>query len=231
MKKSATVSIILPFYKQNDHASSTILDCIKEMRVLDVPFEIIAVYNGIQSLSSEKEKMPLETHLTPVTQISLKKDGWGYAVKTGLREAQGDFICYTNSARTDMKELAKLIRYALLSDEYIVKATRILRDTCTRKWVSRLYNLANRTILATPIWDVNATPKIFPRKILDRLGSIQSDGDSIDAEILYIAHRKEIPVIEIPSNHLPRRGGSSTTKLVSSGIKMFCDLFKIRMKI
>ena len=228
-KNRPSVSVVLPFYKQNDHAVSTIIDCANEMETLAMPFELIAVYNGVGSLQSSKERRELKNPSSAI-EILLREAGWGYAVKAGIEEAHGDYICYTNSARTDMKELVKLIRYALLSKDYIVKATRIARETSTRKWVSRLYNLSNRMILATPIWDVNATPKIIPRNILEKLGPIESNGDSIDAEVLFKAHQKAIPIIEIPSNQIQRRGGTSTTKVISSGAKMFYDLCKIRIR-
>jgi glycosyltransferase involved in cell wall biosynthesis len=227
MNEHPVVSIILPFYKQADHDTATILECAKEIRDLNVFFEIISVHNGIRSLSSKVEKRSPKTHPF-LREILLQEAGWGRAVKAGLEEARGDYICYTNSARTDMKEMAKLIRYALLSPDYIVKATRISRETSTRKWVSRAYNLSNRFILATPIWDVNATPKIFPRKLLEAIGPIESNSDSIDAEVLYKAHKQGIPIIEIPSNQISRRGGMSTTRVISSGAKMFYDLVKIR---
>src|SRR5579872_3573523 len=148
MEKKPIISVILPFYKQNDHAETVVNDCANEMRILNIPFEIIAVYNGIESLSSSKQKK--ET--SQATEILLRDSGWGYAVKAGLEEANGEYVCYTNSARTDMRELAKLFGYAFLSKDYIVKATRIVRETATRKWVSRAYNLSNRFILTTPIW-------------------------------------------------------------------------------
>ena len=188
-----------------------------------VPYELIVVINGNTDLSTDSE----ETRNGNVLSCTLKAAGWGRAVVHGCNRAQGTFVCYTNSARTQSEELIRLARYALLSEDTIVKATRIDRSTWMRKWVSIMYNLLNRIILGTPIWDVNATPKIVPKKLLLSL-PLKQLNDSIDAELMYKAFKKNIPIIEIPMRQIERRGGSSTTNW-QSALSMFLGLWCIRL--
>ena len=221
-------SIILPFYKQGDHLEQVISDFKnKLMKGVDT-FELIIVVNGVADLPVVEEKKISDEHGVTITRITTRGAGWGFAVKRGLREGAGEYLCYTNSARTNPDELIKLMRYAKVSNDAIVKATRIERENSARKKISVGYNLFNRLILKTAIWDVNATPKVIPRKIMEQI-SLNSDGDSIDAEFMYKAFKRKIPIIEIPIDHVVRKGGKSTTNW-KSAFSMFWGLVEIKMK-
>ena len=191
-------------------------------------FELIIVVNGVADLPVVEEKKISDEHGVTITRITTRGAGWGFAVKRGLREGAGEYLCYTNSARTNPDELIKLMRYAKVSNDAIVKATRIERENSARKKISVGYNLFNRLILKTAIWDVNATPKVIPRKIMEQI-SLNSDGDSIDAEFMYKAFKRKIPIIEIPIDHVVRKGGKSTTNW-KSAFSMFWGLVEIKMK-
>lgn len=224
-EKRVLFSLILPFYKQEDHVREVVNDFQKKLEELGDSFEIIVVINGVSSLSGESVEKILST--TPViTQWSIRKSGWGRAVNWGIAHAQGSYICYTNSARTNGAELVRLLKYAKVSEDAIVKATRIERSSFARKWTSIFYNLLNKFILKTPIWDVNATPKIIPKKLLDTI-SLSSMGDSIDAELMFKAFQKNIPIIEIPIRQTERKTGKSTTNW-KSAVSMFFGIIEIK---
>jgi hypothetical protein len=44
-----------------------------------------------------------------------------------------------------------------------VKANRKIRDHWSRRLGSLLYNLECRALFDLSVWDVNGTPKVFPR--------------------------------------------------------------------
>lgn len=218
-------SLILPFYKQEDHVREVVSDFQKKLEELGDPFEIIVVINGARSLSEESSlKILSETPL--VTQWSIRESGWGRAVNWGIAHAQGAYVCYTNSARTSGAELVRLLKYAKVSEDAIVKATRIERSSFSRKWTSIFYNILNKFILKTPIWDVNATPKIIPKKLMDTI-PLRSMGDSIDAELMFKAFQKNIPIVEIPIRQTERKTGKSTTNW-KSAVRMFFGIFEIK---
>ena len=220
-----TFSIILPFFKQNDHANEVILDFYNTLKKAQENFEIIAVFNGESGMKKEMEEKT-DPSAPLVKKILLKKSGWGLAVKAGMAKAQGQYICYTNSARTSPEGLLKLMQYAKVSTDVVLKTTRIKRENSWRKLATIFYNLENRIVLKTPIWDVNATPKIIPRKILDTI-ELKNDGDVIDAELMYKCFRKNVPIMEMPINTIERRSGKSTTNFLSA-LKMFWGLIFVK---
>jgi hypothetical protein len=77
--------------------------------------------------------------------------------------------------------------------------------------------------------DVNATPKVFPARIIKSM-NILSDNDLIDAEILARCFKQKIPIIEVPIYFNERISGRSSTN-ISSALRMYWGLFKLRKKI
>jgi hypothetical protein len=84
---------------------------------------------------------------------------------------------------------------------------------------SLLYNLECRALFDLSCWDVNGTPKIFPRDF-HRLLSLRRDDDLIDAEFVATCRREGYPMLEVPTFSSKRHGGRSTTN-VASALRMY----------
>jgi hypothetical protein len=125
--------------------------------------------------------------------------------------------------------LALALRYAAVNDNVLVKASRIVRESWLRKGGSTLYNLEFRMLFRVPVWDVNGTPKVLPRKLLSSLPPLQelSDGDLIDAQLITWCFHAGIHLLEMPVLALHRFGGKSTTN-IRSALKMYLGLLRLR---
>ncbi len=218
-------SVILPFYRQEDQVAPVLAEFRAGLDTLRAPYELIAVINGLASQAEERDIRRI-SESPAVIEVRLKNSGWGLAVKEGMAASHGTYVCYTNTARTKVDELVKLIRYAMVSNEAAVKATRVERSNKIRKWISIFYNIENRVLLGTPVWDVNATPKVIPRRLLDRIPPDSTD-DLIDAELMYRCFLAGIPIVEVPVHHIERRGGKSTTGFRSAW-RMFTGLIRVK---
>ena len=220
-----TFSIILPAYKQEKHVQMLYDTYVNALSKFDDTWELIFVVNGPRDNSYELLQKIICNNPN-VKAYRIDQGGWGRAVKYGISVATGKFICYTNSARTQIEDLILLLKYAQVNDKAVVKATRIVRETFIRKMGSVLYNFENRFLFKTPIWDVNGTPKIIPRQILEKY-TILSDGDLIDAELMARCFKEKTPIIEIPVVITKRISGKSTTGL-GSAFKMYTGLLKLK---
>ena len=147
--------------------------------------------------------------------IHTKRGGWGFAVKLGLAHASGDLLCFTNVARTTAEDLALVIRTACANPPMVVKARREVRESWKRRLGSFLYNLECRALFALPHWDVNGTPKVFPRRF-EKLLHLTCDGDLLDAEFGVVVSRERYPLLEVPIHSSRRHGGKSTTNYRSA---------------
>ncbi len=175
------------------------------------PHELILVPNGCRDDSVDLCAALCARH-PGVRTHPLPRAGWGRAVRAGLAEAQGDLLCYTNSARTHPPDLVLLLLYATAYPGVVVKANRKIRESAFRRLGSLVFNLECRALFDLPTWDINGTPKVFPRSF-GRLLTLSRDDDLIDTEFNVICRREGYPVIEVPIISTRRYGGRSTTNL------------------
>lgn len=221
-------SIILPVYKQEDHILQMVQEFINGLKKIDRQYELLVVIN--ESDSKPYTKLIEFAKTRSSMHVFLDKNtGWGNAVRFGISKARGKYICYTNSARTNSHDLLQMLLYAKNNKNVVVKATRITRENWMRKAGSILYNLENRLLLKTPVWDVNGTPKVFPRSILNKI-NLESKDDLIDAEFMLKCFRLHIPILEVPVLFTKRKGGKSTTNFLSA-IKMYIGLIDLRNRV
>ena len=222
---SSFVSIILPIYNQTDHVADLINEYEAALTEAGVIHELILVENGSSDTSYAACLQVAETYTETVRALHEDLPGWGRAVRRGLREARGDILCYTNSARTTAQDLMLVLRYAIANPGTVAKANRRIRESWLRRLGSLLFNLQCRTLFDLPFWDINGTPKIFARGFTHLL-ELMSNDDLIDAEFAAVCRRKEYPVIEVPIASTRRRGSRSTTG-VASAIRLYVGAFRL----
>jgi glycosyltransferase involved in cell wall biosynthesis len=227
------ISIILPVYNQADHIGAIVDEYAAILARIPNPLEILLVVNGSRDHSLDECQRIAARYTDPRKLVRVAhsvKGGWGLAVKLGIAEAHGDLICYTNSARTSAQDLTLLLLYAVANPHTVIKANRKIRDNVQRRIGSLLYNIEVRTLFDLAYWDINGTPKVFPRQF-DALLRLQSDDDLIDAEFNAICRRENYPMLEVPIFATKRHGGTSTTNY-NSAFKMYLGAYRLwqRMK-
>lgn len=213
---ASLVSIVLPVYRQGDHLARCVQSYESSLRRLPIPFEIVLVVNGPAD-SSLLVARELEASLPTVRVLETPMARWGHAVKLGLAAARGDLLCYTNSARTSGEDLALVILYAVAYPGVVVKVNRRVRDSLVRRLGSLLYNLECRALFDLSCWDLNGTPKAFPRSCA-RLLRLERDDDLIDLEFNIVCRREGYRMLEVPILSNRRHSGESTTTLRSAAL-------------
>jgi glycosyltransferase involved in cell wall biosynthesis len=219
-----TVSIVLPVHNQADHICGILDQYVQSLSRLSCDYEIVLVTNACRDKSPEIASR-LAAENKNVRHIDTAIGGWGHAVKLGLAGASGDLLCYTNSARTSPEILLLTLMYALAYPGIVVKANRKIRDNWRRRLGSLIFNLECRAFFDLPVWDINGTPKVFPRSF-DKLLNLTREDDLIDAEFNAICRRHDYPVIEVPVLSTKRHGGKSTTNYASA-FKMYVGAYEL----
>jgi glycosyltransferase involved in cell wall biosynthesis len=218
------VSIILPIHNQADHLQEIVDEYEAALQRLQQPHELLLVENGSRD-DSLALCHALEARYPTVRTLRSERGGWGRAVKLGLQSARGDLLCYTNSARTTPQDLLLMLLYASAYPNVVVKANRKIREGTRRRLGSLLYNIECRWLFDLANWDINGTPKVFPRAF-EHLLRLSRDDDLIDAEFSVICRREQYPMIEVPIFSTRRHGGRSTTNL-GSAVKMYWGAYKL----
>ena len=219
-------SVILPVYNQADHIGAVLEEYLSGLQNLHVPYELLLVINGVRRDNSLEICRQFESRYSCIRTICTDLGGWGHAVRVGLSEARGDLLCYTNSARTTARDLVLMLIYGSVHQDSVIKATRKIRSSGRRRLGSLLYNLECRALFDLPYWDVNGTPKVFPRS-LSPLLKLHSNDDLIDLEFNVICRREDYPVIEVPIFSTKRHSGKSTTS-IRSAFHMYWGAWRLR---
>jgi len=216
---------VLPVHNQGDHICCLVESYRAALAAqVVIPFEIVLVTNACTD-SSPQMCQALAARYGDVKAVDISQGGWGRSVRVGLKSATGDLLCYTNSARTSPDVLIAAIKFAISNPNSVIKANRKIRDNWRRRLGSLIYNLECRAFFDLPTWDINGTPKIFPRSF-DKLLELQRDDDVIDAEFSAICRRAPYQVLEVPVVSTKRHGGNSTTNY-RSAFKMYWGAFKL----
>lgn len=136
----------------------------------------------------------------------------GGSVRTGLREARGDLVLYTDADMPfDLADLNKALRLMRVYEADILSAYRLDRtgEGVKRTVYSYVYNSMVRILLGMRIRDVNFAFKLLRRDILQYI-ELQSEGSFIDVELLAKAQRRGFHIIQFGVDYFPRDRGVST---------------------
>ena len=221
-------SVVLPVYNQGDHIEGVVLSYVEALAALPMPFEVVLVTNAcIDDSAAVCSRLAESMHV--VSHVDLEEGGWGRAVKAGLAAAKGDVLCFTNSARTTPEFLVVMLLYAGVYPEVVLKANRRVRDNWIRRLGSLLYNLECRALFDLSVWDINGTPKVFPRTF-ERLLELRRNDDLIDVEFNVVCRRASYPVVEIPILATVRHGGRATTNLRSAA-RLYWGALRLRREL
>jgi glycosyltransferase involved in cell wall biosynthesis len=218
------ISIVLPVYNQADHIGPIVDEYRDALSRIPNPCEFVLVVNGSRDRSLDVcQALAAKDPSIKVTHS--EKGGWGLAVRLGLQAASGELLCYTNSARTSKQDLLLLLLYAVANPDVVIKANRKIRESWQRRLGSLLYNLECRALFDLPQWDINGTPKVFPRAF-DKLLTLHCDDDLIDAEFNMVCRRENYPILEVPIFSSRRHGGKSTTSY-RSALRMYWGAYQL----
>ena len=122
-----------------------------------------------------------------------------------------------------------MLQYAYVEPRTVIKANRKIRESWRRRLGSLLYNLECRALFDLSVWDINGTPKVFPRSFA-KLLELTRDDDLVDLEFLVQCRRASYPVLEVPVFSTRRHGGKSTTGL-RSAVKMYLGAWRLRREL
>jgi glycosyltransferase involved in cell wall biosynthesis len=217
-------SVVLPIYNQADHLREIVGAYLSALDTRTTSYEIVLVPNGCTDTSSAVAH-EMAGELQQIRVVDEAGGGWGRAVKAGLRAARGEMLCYTNSARTTPEILSLMLMYAEVYPDVVVKANRRIRDNWRRRLGSLIYNLECRALFDLSVWDINGTPKNFPRTF-DKLLELRRDDDLIDLEFNVVCKREEYPLVEVPILATIRHSGRSTTNY-GSAARLYVGAYRL----
>ena len=227
MKKNPSISVVIPAY--NEEAG--IARVVKEFKKPYVKEVIVVDNNCVDNTVKIAKKHGARVVKQP-------KQGYGNAIRKGLKEAKGDLIFVTESDCTfygdDMKKLMKHI------DEHdLVLGTRTYRPYIEKGakmdpflWLGNIFigKLLQSVILVTkgrniPLTDVGCTFRVIKRPALQKIQSkFTIGGSQFSPEFMKIAMKNGLKVKETPVRYRARLGDSKITSDFMKSFKLGLEM-------
>lgn len=233
MWQGKTVSVVLPTYNEKD----SIADCIRRFAALDEVDQVIVVNNNAAPGTSQ------EVATTDAFEIVETTQGYGAAIKRGLRETRTDLVVICEPDGTFAPEdLPKLLAFVPECDVVIGSRTvsNFIWNGANMGWFLQWGNWAVAKLIevlynTTYLSDVGCTFRVMTREHADRiLERSQLDGSAYGLEMLLISVITKARMVQVPVNYHKRVGVSSVTgelgKTVALGMEMIALTFKMRAR-
>lgn len=202
-----TLSVIIPAYNE-EKAIRSVLDQLHTiLNTVDYAYEVIVVDDG----SSDGTAAQIDRRRNKLIQHPTNK-GYGAALKTGIRHAEGQVIAITDSDGTYPNEEIPCLLAVLQRGEYDMVvgartgahvAVPVIRRPA--KWaITRLAEF----IAHQPIPDLNSGLRLFRRDIVWRFLDLLPDGFSFTTTITLALLSNNYTVKYEPINYYARVGQS-----------------------
>jgi len=232
MYAGKSVSVVLPAYNEEQYIRAAV-DDFAATGVVD---EIIVVDNNSRDRTAE------EARLTVARVVEERAQGYGHALRRGLREATGDVIIMAEPDGTFIgRDVLKLLAY---SDDFdMVCGTRTTRELVWEQanmgWFLRIGNWVVAKMLqllhdGPSLSDCGCTLRLTHRKALDRFqAELTVGGSHFLPEMVILALRKKLAIIEVPVNYRGRVGESKITGnlkgTLGTGFRMISLILRYRL--
>lgn len=227
-----SLSVIIPAYNEE----ARLPDALDEVTAyLDAHYpdaELIIASDGstddTESITREfAEKSPR------VRLLSLPHRGKGHAVKRGMLEAKGDVRLFMDvDLAVPVRAIAPFVEATQNAD--VVIGSRSMAgaersgEPVSRRIGGRVVGGATRLILGLSVTDTQCGFKAFGAEAAELLfGAQRVNGFAFDAEILYLARRWGMRVVELPVSW--SYGEMSTVRL-HHGPQTLAEIVRIRLR-
>jgi glycosyltransferase involved in cell wall biosynthesis len=212
------VSVVLPAFNEEQG----IRDAIENFFATNIVDEVFVVNNNSTDGTVE------EALKTSATVVHEQRQGYGAALTRGLKEATGDYIILAEPDGTfDSNDIVKLLSYAIDFD--MVCGTRTTRELIwaeanmgwflrvgnilVAKWLEVLHNTCSLS-------DCGCTLRLIHRESLQMfLPFLSVTGSHFLPEMLILARKCRLRIVEIPVNYRGRRGTSKITGTLKGTLK------------
>lgn len=218
-----SVSVVLPAYNEEPNIRRAVEDFFST----DIVDEVIVVDNN------SKDATAAEVRKTSATLVAEPQQGYGNALRRGLSESKGQLIILAEPDGTfQAQDILKLLSYC--NDFDLVCGTRTTRqliwDGANMGMSVRIGNLLVAKLLEVlfngpSLSDCGCTMRLVRREALKKFqDDLTVGGSHFLPEMVILALRNGLRVIEIPVNYRSRVGTSKITGSMKGMIKTAIDM-------
>lgn len=230
MQKLPSLSVFFPCYNEEGNVENVTRAALEAVPGFADDYEIIIVNDGSRDRTGEiADRLAAEFPRVRAVH-NVPNQGYGGAVKRGLKEARKEWIFFTDGdGQFDINELPKLI--GLLDKYDVAVGYRIKRaDSFLRVVNAFFWGMLVRSLFGFKVRDVDCAFKLLPKSLIDST-ELRSEGALISTELLAKARYRGLRIGEVGVNHFPRMAGQQTGAKLGVILKAFRELFRLRRHI
>ncbi|MBS1266131.1 MAG: UDP-N-acetylglucosamine--dolichyl-phosphate N-acetylglucosaminyltransferase [Candidatus Woesearchaeota archaeon] len=210
MGGKAKISIVFPAYNEEKYITLAVKDFLST----DIVDEVIVIDNNSKDRTAKRAKK------AGARVIKETRQGYGWAMRRGLKEAKGDIIITAEPDGTFRgKDIHKLLAYS--DDLDVVFGTRttpqLIHEGAKMDPFLELGNFAVAKLLqilhgGPRLTDVGCSMKLIKRPALKKvLRQFKVGGSHFSPEFMIVTIRSNLKCLEIPVNYHKRVGDSKIT--------------------
>jgi glycosyltransferase involved in cell wall biosynthesis len=226
MYGSRTISVVLPAYNEEQYIRAAVEDFLST-GVVD---EVVVVDNNSRDRTAE------EAGRTPARIVRETAQGYGHALRRGLREASSDLIILAEPDGTFVgRDIVKLLAYA--DDFDMVCGTRTTRELIWEQanmgWFLRVGNWAVAKMVQVlyggpSLTDCGCTMRLIHRTALARIADdLTVGGSHFLPEMVIAGLKRGLKVIEVPVNYRGRVGESKITGSLKGTLRTGTNMIRL----
>lgn len=206
------LSITVPCYNEGDNLLA-LFGRFRAVLAGRPDVELVLVNNGSRDHSSGLIACELarpENGFARVVDVPVNQ-GYGFGILSGLRKSRGEYLAWTHAdLQTDPADVLVGFDRLLAQPDpanCLVRGRRVGRPLVDRAFTVGMGWVAS-AVLATPLVDINAQPKVFHRRLLAEMTDAPWDF-SLDLYLLYLAGRLNLTIVEQPVHFAAREHGEA----------------------
>jgi dolichyl-phosphate beta-glucosyltransferase len=227
-------SIVIPAYNESARIPATLEAVVSCLRKHGWATEVIVVNDG--STDSTAEVVRAFACTAPEVRLieNPGNRGKGYSVRSGILQAVGEVVLFTDSDLSAPIEEADRLFAAIEQGADIAIGSRWLesgrqthKQPLYRQFFGRCFNAVTRTIMGLHFADTQCGFKAFTREAAQTVFQLQTiERWGFDPEILFIALKRGLRVVEVPVSwaHDER----TRMSYLKDGMKMLEEIAAIR---
>lgn len=228
------LSVVIPAYNEEARISRTIREVLSYLAAQSYQWEVIVADDG-SSDSTARLVAEASGEDPRVRVLPLDHRGKGWAVRNGMLAAAGEFrlLCDADLS-VPIEQVERLLPGSIGNADIAVgsrEAAGAARygEPGRRHLMGRVFNTLVRRMAALGVADTQCGFKCFRSPAAERLFSLSTlDGFSFDVEVLFLARRSGMSIIEIGVDWHYRE--HSKVRPFRDALSMALDLLRIRWR-
>jgi dolichyl-phosphate beta-glucosyltransferase len=229
------LSVIIPAYNEETRVEQTLSKIRYYLSQKDYSSEIIVVDDGScdETAGRAAEALKGMEHARVLSRS--QNFGKGYSVKEGILQAKGKLILFSDAdLSTPIEELDKFLPWIDRGFDVVIGSRALpesdiqVHQSFFRELLGKMFNVLVQILVMRGIKDTQCGFKLFRREAaLDVFPRVKIKKFSFDVEALYLCRKLGYRIQQVPV--VWRNSPQSRVRIFSSSLKMFLDLWRIRL--